>query len=126
MQEMYKINGVVIFQPDSELGWNFETTYTPDSTRAQSGIGYFTEMFTTQSFAYQASHVPVEEWTKISQMIVGKKFDLYAWNPHFGKWMTHRCYVGKGSLTIGSLEEDRETYSKISFNMIDVKPLGAY
>lgn len=122
-QEKYKINGIEIFQPDEDLGWDFETTYTEDSTRTQDGEGHFTEMFTVESFQYQASHVPVAEWTKISQMIVGQKFELYAWNPHFGKWKTHKCYVGKGSLVIGTLENDYETYSSISFNMVDVKPL---
>ena len=122
-QEKYKINDVEIWQPDQDLGWDFETTYTEDSTRVQTGEGYFTEMFTTESFAYQASHVPVAEWTKISKMIVGKKFNLYAWNPHFGKWRTHRCYVGKGSLSIGTLEENYEKYTNISFNMVDIMPL---
>ena len=122
-QQKYLINGVEIWQPDQDLDWNYETTYTEDSTRTQDGVGHFTEMFTTESFAYQASHVPVAEWTKISQMIVGQKFDLYAWNPHFGKWMTHRCYVGKGTLNIGTLEEGYESYSSISFNMVDIHPL---
>lgn len=122
-QEKYKINGVEIWQPDQDLIWSFETTYTPDSTRTRNGEGHFTEMFTTESFAYQASHVPIAEWTKISKMVVGKKFDLYAFNPHFGKWMTHRCYIGKGTLNIGTLEEDYEKYSSISFNMVDIKPL---
>lgn len=122
-QQKYMINGVEIWQPDEDLEWNFETTYTEDSARTQDGKGHFTEMFTVQSFGYRASHVPVTEWKKISQMIVGQKFDLYAWNPHFGKWMTHRCYVGKGSLNIGTLEEGYEKYSSISFNMIDINTL---
>ncbi len=122
-QQKYKINGVEIWQPDRDLGWDFETTYTEDSTRMQSGGGVFTEMFTVESFAYQASGVPVDEWTKISQMIVGRKFTLYAWNPHFGRWMNHRCYVGKGTLEIGTLEENYEKYSSISFNMVDILPL---
>lgn len=122
-QQKYLINGIEIFQPDQDLSWNFETTYTEDSSRTQDGIGHFTEMFTTESFQYQASHVPVSEWSKMSRMIVGKKFDLYAWNPHFGRWKTHRCYVGQGSLNIGTLEENGEYYSSISFNMVDINPL---
>lgn len=122
-QQKYKINDVEIWQPDQDLAWNFETTYTEDSTRTQDGEGHFTEMFTTESFQYQASHVPVTEWSKISKMIVGKKFNLYAWNPHFGKWRTHRCYVGQGSMNVGTLEEGCERYSSISFNMVDIKPL---
>lgn len=125
-QQKILINNTEIWQPDEDLAWDYETTYTPDSNRAQNGVGYFTEMFTVQSFGYTASHVPIAEWTKISQMIVGRKFDLYCFNPHFGRWMTHRCNVGKGSLKIKSLEEGRERYSSISFNMTDLKPLEAY
>lgn len=125
-QQKILINNTEIWQPDEDLAWDYETTYTPDSNRAQNGVGHFTEMFTVQSFGYTASHVPIAEWTKISQMIVGRKFDLYCFNPHFGRWMTHRCNVGKGSLKIKSLEEGRERYSSISFNMTDIKPLEAY
>lgn len=123
-QQKYLINGVEIWQPDQDLAWDYEKTYTQDSTRTEDGVGHFTKMFTIQSFAYQASHVPVAEWTKISQMIITEElFDLYTWSPHFGKWMTHRCYVGKGSLNIGTLEEGNESYSSISFNMVDNVPL---
>lgn len=125
-QQKIKINGVEIWQPDVDLAWDYETTYTPDSNRTQDGTGHFTEMFTTQSFGYKASFVPVAEWSKISKMIIGRKFDLYCFNPHFGKWMSHRCYVGKGSLQIKSLEENHERYSSISFSMIDIKPLERY
>lgn len=123
-QQKYLINGVEIWQPDKDLEWNYEKTYTEDSTRVISGVGHFTKLFTTQSFAYKATHVPVAEWTKISQMVITEElFDLYTWSPHFGRWMTHRCYVGKGSLVIGSLENGYESYSSISFNMVDNFPL---
>lgn len=122
-QEKIKINGVEIWQPDEELAWNYETTYTPDSTRVQSGEGHFTEMFTTESFGYTSSGMPAAEWAKISQMIVGKKYDLYAWNPHFGKWMTMRCYTGQGSLNVKTLEVGNERFSSVSFNMVDLIPL---
>lgn len=125
-QEKIKINGVEIWQPDEELAWNYETTYTPDSTRSQDGEGHFTEMFTTESFAYSASNIPADEWSKISKMIVGKKYDLWAWNPHFGKWMTMRCYTGQGSLNIKTLKSGEERHTSVSFNMVDIKPLESY
>ena len=126
MQEKYKIDNVVIWQPDQDLAWNHETTYTSDSTRTQDGTGHFTEMFTTESFGYQASHVPVAEVSKLLKLIIGRKFNLYGYNPYFGKWMTMRCYVGQGSLSIGTLEEGHERISSISFNIIDLKPLEKY
>ena len=122
-QEKIKINGELIYQPDEELLWSYETTYTPDSTRTLCGEGHFTEMFTTESFAYAASHMPTDEWAKLSRMIVGKKYDLYAYNPHFGKWMTMRCYTGEGSLKVKTLTEGGERFASVSFSMIDVMPL---
>lgn len=125
-QQKIKINNVEIWQPDEDLGWDFEITYTQDSGRTQDGSGHFTPMFTIESFSYKATDVPIAEWSKISKMIIGKNFDLYCFNPHFGKWMTHRCCVGKGSLQIKSLEQKYERYSSISFNMADIKPLERY
>lgn len=126
MQDKYKINGIEIWQPDRDMTWNHETTYTPDSARTQDGKGHFTEMFTTESFSYQATSVPVAEVSKILRMIIGKKYDLYTYNPYFGKWMTVRCYTGQGSITIGSLEENHERISSISFNAVDINTLESY
>lgn len=125
-QNKILINNTEIWQPDRDMAWNHETTYTPDSTRTQSGIGHFSEMFTTESFGYQGSHIPTDEVSKILRMIVGRKYDLFVYNPYFGKWMTIRCYTGQGSLNIGTLEEDNETISSLSFNAIDVNTLESY
>lgn len=122
-QKKILINNTSIWQPDKDLAWNHETTYTPDSTRTQVGEGHFTEMFTTESFSYSGSNIPVPEVKKILQMIVGKKYDLYAFNPYFGEWMTMKCYTGQGSLNIGSLKDGGERISSLSFNMVDLKPL---
>lgn len=122
-QNKILINGIEIWQPDEELQWSYETTYTPDATRTQNGVGHFTPMFTTESFGYPATYMPAEEWAKISQMIIGREYDLFAYNPHFGKWMTMRCYTGQGSLNIKTLVEGDEMFSSVSFNMVDIVPL---
>lgn len=122
-QNVIKINDTEIWQPDRDMAWSYEVTYTPDSARAQDGTGYFTEMFTTESFAYSATDIPVEEARKILRRIVAKKYSLFVFNPFFGKWMTVKCYTGQGSLNIGTLEEDGETISSLSFNAVDIVPL---
>lgn len=122
-QKKILINNTEIWQPDQDMAWNHETTYTPDSTRVQSGEGHFTEMFTTESFGYSGSSIPISEVKKILQMIVGKKYNLYAFNPYFGKWMTMRCYTGQGSLNIGTLEENQERITSLTFNAVDIMPL---
>ena len=52
-QDYIKINGVKIWQPDCDIAVALETTYTQGSTRAQSGKGKFTPMFTVERFHIQ-------------------------------------------------------------------------
>lgn len=122
-QNKIKINDVVIFQPDADLGWNFETTYTKDSVRVRSGRGNWTSMFTVESYSYTASNIPVDKATEILQMIVGKNFTMYHFSPYYGTWRTDEFQVGKGSLKIGTLKENEEIYTSLSFNMVGVNPL---
>lgn len=124
MQDKIKMNGIEIRQPDEGLGYNFETTYTEDSTRVQSGVGHFTPMFTVESFSYEAAWLTVEEMKTILQIITkGGNFTLHYFSPYYGTWRDAPFYVGQGSLSIGRLNEDRERYESLSFNMIGVNPI---
>lgn len=124
MQDLIRINGIDIFQPDEGLGYNFETTYTEDSTRLQDGAANFVPMFTVEQLSYQATDIPVAEATKILQMIdKGNAFTLHYYSLHYGGWRNGTFRVGKGTLSIGSLEEGNEKLSSLSFNMTGDKPL---
>lgn len=122
-QNKIKINDVVIFQPDADLGWNFETTYTQDSVRARSGRGNFTSIFTVESYSYSATNVPIQKAKELLQMIVGRNFSMYRFSPYYGTWREDEFQVGKGSLKIGSLKVEEEVYSSLSFNIVGVNPL---
>lgn len=121
-QDKYKINGQEIWQPDKDVAYAWETTYTEDSSRAQSGKGHFTPMFTVHQYQYSASNVPVAEVTRILQIIsTGKSFTFHVWSPRHGAWKDLKCYVGKSSdCTIGELVQNREKYSKFAFNATEV------
>ena len=124
MQDRIKINGKEIYQPDKGLAYNFETTYTEDSTRVQTGDGHFTPMFTVEQLGYTASGIPQAEATKILQMIAkGQNFTLHYFSMYYGQWRDGTFYVGQGNLNIGSLEEDNEYLDTLSFNMTGVKPI---
>lgn len=124
MQDLIRINGVDIFQPDEGLGYNFETTYTEDSTRLQSGSANFVPMFTVEQLSYQATDIPVSEATEILQMVAkGEAFTLHYYSLYYGGWRDGIFRVGKGSLNIGSLEENNETLSSLSFNMTGDNPI---
>ena len=123
-QDYIKLNDQVIVQPDEGLGYDFETTYTEDSTRTQSGRAVATPMYTVESFSYTATCIPAKEMTKILQVVAkGRPFKLHYFSPYYGMWRDDMFYVGKGSLAIGRLNAAEETFDTLSFNMIGVNPI---
>ena len=124
-QNYITINGVKIKQPDEGLGYSFETTYTSDSTRVQSGSIHATPMFTVESFSYAASYLTIAEMQTILQKVAkGGNFTLHYFSPYYGQWRDDTFYVGKGSLEIGRLTEGGEYFDSLSFNMVGVNPIG--
>lgn len=124
MQELITIDGIAIKQPDAGLGYDFETTYSKDSTRTQDGIAHFTPLFTVERFSYSATLLTKEEMKTILQLIAGGRyFTLHYFSPYFCAWREDTFYVGKGSLSIGRLNENAECFDDLSFNMIGVNPI---
>lgn len=123
-QDRIRINNTDIWQPDEELAYDFETTYTSDSTRAQTGVGYFTPIFTVEQLGYTATNIPQKEATKILQMIDrGNYFTLHYFSMHYGMWRDDTFYVGKGSMSIKTLKSGVERLKTLSFNMTGVNPI---
>lgn len=111
-------------QPDTGLGYSFETTYTDDSGRVQTGSSHITPLFTVESYSYSATDLTLTEMSYIlKQVAKGKKFKAHYLSPYEGKWMDGYFYVGKGSLKIGNWKEDEERYESLSFNMQGMEPL---
>lgn len=123
-QEQITINGVRIKQPETGLGYSFETTYTDDSTRVQSGVLHSTPLFTVESFSYSAKWLTVDEMATLLRLVVkGKNFRLHYFSPYYGTWRDDTFYVGQGSLSVGALRQDKEMFESISFNMVGVNPI---
>ena len=125
MQDLIRINGVDIFPPDEGLSYAIESTYTEDSTRLQTGDLNAVPMFTVEQLSYTATDIPMEEATKILQMVgKGKAFTLHYFSVYYGGWRDGTFRVGKSNnISIGSLEENNEKLSSLSFNMTGDKPL---
>ena len=108
-QEKIVMNGITIWQPDKGLTYNFETTYTEDSTRIQSGTGYFTPLFTVEQLGYTATNIPASKVKEILQVITkGNPFSLRYYSLNYGTGRTDTIYVGQGQSSIGELIEDNE------------------
>ncbi len=113
-----------IKQPDENMGYSFETTYTEDTTRVQSGVLNNKPMFTVEAFTYHATNVSVAEMRQILQYVVkGYNFKLHYFSPYYGDWKTDLFYVGKGDLAIGRLNESNEYYEELSIQFTGVNPL---
>ena len=124
MQDSIKINGVEIYQPDSGLKYAFESTYTKDSTRTQDGKGHFTPLFTVEQLGYSAKGIPVADAATILQMVAkGQNFTLHYFSTYYGVWRDGNVYVGKGDWQIGTLVDNGEILSSLSFNMTGVNPI---
>lgn len=113
-----------IKQPDEGLQYSFETTYTEDSKRLQSGVLNMKPMFTVQSFGYAASDLTKAQMKQILKFAAsGKKFYMHYFSPTHGEWRDDVFYVGQGSLAIGRLKESGEAFDSLSFNIIGVNPI---
>ena len=124
MQNYITIDGEIIKQPETGLGYDFETTYSKDSTRTQDGIAHFTPLFTVEKFSYSAKLLTKDEMKTILQLVAGGRyFTLHYFSPYFGVWRDDTLYVGKGSLSIGRLNENAEYFEELSFSMIGVNPV---
>ena len=123
-QNFIMMNGVKIRQPDKGLGYNFETTYSEDTTRLITGGLHSTTLFTVEALSYQATGVTVQEMKQILGIIAsGRPFTLHYFSPLHGKWRNDKFYVGQGNLAIGTLKEDSEEYDSLSFNMTGANPI---
>lgn len=124
MQDKIRINDIEIFQPDEGLKSSFETKYTEDSTRLQNGEANFVPLFTVEQFSYSATDIPIADASVILQQIIkGEAFKLHYFSPFYGSWRNGMFRVGQGQFTIGTVEENGEKLSSLSFNMTGETPI---
>lgn len=117
-------SGEVIAQPECGMSFNYETTYTEDSGRIQSGKAVVSPMFTVKSYSYERTHPTVAEVkTILSYIAKGKKYEMYAFNPLTGQWGWDVYYTGKGDMSIGYLSADGGHYDSFAFNAVGVNPI---
>lgn len=118
-------DGTKIAQPDGgSLGFNFETTYTEDSGRVQSGNAIVAPMYTVISYSYSRAHPTVDEVAQILSFVArGKTFEMYAFNPVTKAWGWDKYYVGKGSMELGYLNNTTGHYDSFSFNAVGVNAI---
>lgn len=116
-------NWMTIAQPDS-LGWGFETTYTEDSGRVQSGAAVTSPMFTVESFSLGYTFLSLSEAHTIAAFIVkGSPFYVRYPSVYYNGWRTGRFYVGKGETKWGRINTAEELVEDFAFNIVGVNPV---
>ena len=123
-QERFLFDGVDIVQPDDGLGYDFETTYSEDTTRVMSGELHATPLFTVEAFSFKASNVPLATAAALLSAVVGRNFQFRYLSLYYGRWRTDTFYVGKGSLSVGPVLEGDEAISSISFTIVGVNTIS--
>lgn len=118
-------NWVEIAQPDEELSFDWETTYSEDSGRAQTGENYVKPLFTVEAYGYTNTQgLTVKEVSTILKFIAkGKKFKMWHFSPYYGEWRSDEFYVGQGNITIKTLKKGEERLQGLSFQLTGVKPI---
>lgn len=123
-QHKFLFNGTDILQPDDGLGYDFETTYSEDTTRIMSGPLHETALFTVESFSFKATGVPLATVSALLRVIMEQRFTFHYLSMYYGSWRTDTFYVGKGSLSLGPVLEGGEYISSVQFNIIGVNPVA--
>lgn len=124
MADRIMMNGILIKQPLSGLGYSFEKRYSNDSTYTQSGNKYTTTVGVYEKFQYTAADLTEEEISAIlHQIIDGEVFILHYRSPYYGEWRDGNFQVDSASAVVGNWIEDKEVYESLSFTMTGVNPL---
>lgn len=124
-KEKIKMNDIIIWQPEKDLAYSFETQYSSGSNRTQYGFGKFTPLFTVEQYGYTGKNIPIKEATKIIRIIAkGHNFKLHHFSIYHGEWRDDPFYVAKSQdIKIGELSDDQKYLSSLSFNMTGVNPI---
>lgn len=123
-QDKIKFNDVVIFQPDKDVGFAWETTYTEDSGRVSSGKARTTPLFTVEAFTFSFTNIPVKKMSEILKIVAkGRHFKVHYFSPYYGEWRNDVFYVGQGDASLGSLKNNQEIFSSASIKITGVNPI---
>lgn len=124
MAERIKINGTEIKQPLQGLGYGFQTKFSKESTRVQSGRDYSTPVYTYETFSYNATGLTAQEMSDILKSIAhGEPFTLHYMSPYYGEWRDDEFKVENGAASVARWIEEEERYDALSFTMIGVNPI---
>lgn len=122
-QQYITMNGTKIAQPH-KLGYSFESTYTEDSGRVQTGVAKVSRMFTVESFSLSWEYLSLSEAHTIIQIIEqGTPFSFHYPSVYYNGWRTAQFYVGKGQVNWGRINADEELVEDFSFNCVGVNPI---
>ena len=81
-------------------------------------------LFTVEALGYSRASISKTILSQILKIIAkGQQFQLHYFSAYYGAWCTSWFYVGKGQLNIGRLNEDKELFTSLEFNMVGVNPL---
>ena len=122
-QQKFTLGGEVIPQPH-DLGYSFETTYTEDSGRVQTGGAVVSRLFTVEAFDFRYEWISLAEAHRLQQLILkGEPVLMHYLSVYYNGWRDDYFYVGKGSNGNMCITEDGERIEDFSFRAVGVNPV---
>lgn len=129
-QQYITFGGVQIVQPDEMVPLSWETTYSSDSGRVQTGPAVMSPLFTVEAYSLKWSRLTLAEASQIlnaganrGDLVHGRPFSVHYPSAISGGWQTKSFYAGKGSLDWSRMNFEDELIEGLSFNIIGVNPI---
>lgn len=123
MQEYISFNGVVVKQPD-KYSAVLATTSTSDSDRDMALVMHNTPIGTVAGYDLEWSYLTAQEASEILRQVLNRpSFTVRYFNILTASWENGEFYVSNFNAPAKILEEDKEYWESLSFNIRGINPV---
>ncbi len=100
------------------------TTSSEKSGRTMKGGMMNTPLFTVEAYSLKWTDIKATDVANILSRVVGRSsFSFYHFNVYKAKWETGEFYAANYNTPVASLEEGKEKYDELSFQVTGINPL---
>jgi len=124
MQDYFKLNGVIVKQPDEDgYAAVLSTTSTDDSDRDMSLVMHNTPIGTVEGYDLKWSYLTPVEASEILREVLNKpSFMAHYFDIITGGWRDGRFYASNFNAPVKTIEDGEEYWDELSFNIRGVDP----
>ena len=124
MQDYFKLNGIIVKQPDED-GYSavLATTSTEDSDRDMSLSMHNTPIGTVEGYDLKWTYLTPAEAAEILQQVLNKpNFIAHYFDIITGSWRDAKFYASNYNAPVMTLKDEEEYWDELSFNIRSIDP----